>query len=73
MDASRTLSPCGTAQTLPLRFADSFPKATLWCEHATSVSDKPWYYVLIPHDAIDASVTFSALVSRCRFQAPNLN
>jgi hypothetical protein len=28
MDASRTLSPCGTAQTLPLRFADSSPQAS---------------------------------------------
>jgi type III restriction enzyme len=38
--------------------------ATIWCQHATSVSDKPWYYVLIPHDAIDASATFSSLVNR---------
>jgi single-strand DNA-binding protein len=28
MDASRTLSPCGAAQTLPLRFADSSPQAS---------------------------------------------
>jgi hypothetical protein len=28
MAASRTLSPCGTAQTLPLRFADSSPQAS---------------------------------------------
>jgi hypothetical protein len=28
MEASRTLSPCGTAQTLPLRFADSSPQAS---------------------------------------------
>ena len=47
--------------------------ATLWCQHATSVSDKPWYYVLIPHDAIDASATFSSLVRRYRIQAPNSN
>jgi hypothetical protein len=26
---------------------------------------------LIPHDAIDASTTFSSLVGRYRFQAPN--
>jgi len=47
--------------------------ATLWRQHATSVSDKQWYYVLIPHDAIDASPTFSSLVRRYRFQAPNSN
>jgi single stranded DNA-binding protein len=28
MEASRTLSPCGTAQTLPLRLADSSPQAS---------------------------------------------
>jgi single-strand DNA-binding protein len=28
MEASRTLSPCGAAQTLPLRFADSSPQAS---------------------------------------------
>jgi phosphoribosyl-dephospho-CoA transferase len=47
--------------------------ATLWCQHATSESDKHWYYVLIQHDAIDASAAFSSLVSRYRFQAPNSN
>jgi type III restriction enzyme len=36
--------------------------ATLWCQHATKVSDKPWRYVLIPHDAIDHSATFANLV-----------
>ena len=29
---------------------------------------QPWYYVLIPHDAIDASATFSSLVRRYRFR-----
>jgi type III restriction enzyme len=47
--------------------------ATLWCQHASSVSDKPWYYVLIPHDAIDATTTLGSLVRRYRFQAPNSN
>jgi type III restriction enzyme len=47
--------------------------ATIWCQDATSVSDKPWHYVLIPHDEIDASATFSSLVRRYRFQVPNLN
>jgi type III restriction enzyme len=36
--------------------------ATIWCQHATKVSDKPWRYVLIPHDAIDNSTTFANLV-----------
>ena len=36
--------------------------AKLWCQHASTVSDKPWRYVLIPHDAIDHSATFATLV-----------
>ncbi len=40
--------------------------ATLWCQHATSVSDKPWHYMLIPHDAVDASATFSSLVTKAK-------
>jgi hypothetical protein len=35
--------------------------ATLWCQHATKVSDKPWRFVLIPHDAIDHSASFVSL------------
>ena len=38
--------------------------ASLWCEHASTVSDKPWRYVLIPHDAIDQSATFRTLLQR---------
>jgi len=40
--------------------------AKLWCEHATTVSDKPWYYLLIPHDAISQSGTFASLLSLYR-------
>ena len=36
--------------------------ATLWCQHASMVSDKPWQYVLIPHDAIDHSTSFASLI-----------
>jgi type III restriction enzyme len=38
--------------------------ATLWCQHASTVSDKPWHYVLIPHDAISQSATFNNLTQR---------
>jgi type III restriction enzyme len=38
--------------------------ATLWCQHASTVSDKPWHYVLIPHDAIEHNATFSTLSRR---------
>jgi type III restriction enzyme len=38
--------------------------ATLWCQHASLVSDKPWSYVLISHDAIDHSATFNSLIQR---------
>jgi type III restriction enzyme len=43
--------------------------AAIWCSNASSVSDKPWHYVLIPHDAIDASTTFSSFVRRFTVQA----
>jgi type III restriction enzyme len=36
--------------------------ATLWCQHASTVSDKPWLYVLIPHDAINHSTSFASLI-----------
>jgi type III restriction enzyme len=38
--------------------------ATLWCQHASKVSDKPWHYILIPHDAIEHNATFSTLSRR---------
>jgi type III restriction enzyme len=40
--------------------------AALWCQHASIVSDKPWHYVLIPHDAIEHSTTFKSLIHRFR-------
>jgi type III restriction enzyme len=36
--------------------------AVLWCTHATTVSEKPWRYLLIPHDAIEHSSTFKHLI-----------
>ena len=38
--------------------------ATLWCQHASTASDKPWRYVLIPHDAIGQSSTFKNFTQR---------
>lgn len=39
-------------------------KAAEWCEHASGVSDKPWCYLLIPHDAIDESKTLTGLAAK---------
>jgi type III restriction enzyme len=36
--------------------------AIQWCGRASEVSDRPWKYALIPHDAIDISRTFSSLI-----------
>lgn len=36
--------------------------AIQWCTRASEVSDRPWKYALIPHDAIDISRTFSSLM-----------
>lgn len=38
--------------------------ATLWCQHASRVSEKPWRYLLIPHDAIELNATFLTLSNR---------
>jgi len=38
--------------------------ATTWCEHATKACEKPWKYLLIPHDAIDSAQTLAGLASR---------
>ena len=45
--------------------------ATLWCQHASTVSDKPWQYVLIPHDAIDHSASFAGLIRLYRSHPPS--
>ena len=34
-----------------------------WCERATTVSDKPWKYALLPHDQIQINRTFASLVA----------
>jgi type III restriction enzyme len=40
--------------------------ATQWCERASSVSDRPWDYVLLPHDAIQIARTFTSLIRQFR-------
>ncbi len=40
--------------------------ATQWCERASGVSDKPWHYILLPHDTIQISRTFLSLVQQYR-------
>jgi len=36
--------------------------AIQWCERASAVSDRPWQYALLPHDAIEMSRTFASLI-----------
>ncbi|HTU45822.1 MAG TPA: DEAD/DEAH box helicase family protein [Bryobacteraceae bacterium] len=38
--------------------------AVQWCKRASDVSDGPWKYALIPHDAIDISRTFASLTQQ---------
>ena len=40
--------------------------ATQWCERASSVSDRPWSYALLPHDAIQIARTFTSLIQQFR-------
>ena len=41
--------------------------AVEWCKHATeharTLGGKPWSYVLIPHDVINASATLDGLIA----------
>jgi type III restriction enzyme len=36
--------------------------ATEWCKRASSESDKPWRYVLVPHDVVQINRTFAGLI-----------
>jgi type III restriction enzyme len=36
--------------------------AIQWCERASAVSDRPWKYVLLPHDVIQINRTFASLM-----------
>jgi type III restriction enzyme len=65
----------GTGKFLcePKRAADMADKqvqekaraARRWCDRATTVSPKPWTYLLIPHDWIQESKTFSYFAANC--------
>lgn len=37
--------------------------ASEWCRNASQVTDTPWTYLLIPHDAIDESKTLAGLAA----------
>ncbi len=37
--------------------------AALWCERASKDSDKPWFYLLIPHDVISENKTLLGLAA----------
>jgi len=41
--------------------------AATWCKYATDHCDKPWAYVLIPHDQIDESKTLAGLAAAHTF------
>jgi type III restriction enzyme len=42
--------------------------AALWCNRASSVNeDKPWSYMLVPHDAILGNMTLSGLAAAHTF------
>lgn len=38
--------------------------AALWCKHASSVSRKPWHYILVPHSAVDESKSLAGLAAQ---------
>jgi hypothetical protein len=48
----------------PPRFRKRLRLRFEWCERASAVSDRPWEYVLLPHDSILINRTFASLVQR---------
>jgi type III restriction enzyme len=42
---------------------DKAKAASLWCQNATQPGDKPWFYLLIPHDAISDNKTLGGLAA----------
>ena len=38
--------------------------AAEWCKHASSVSSKPWKYLLIPHTAVDEAKSLASLAAQ---------
>ena len=38
--------------------------AAKWCENASSVSTKPWLYLLVPHTSVDESKSLAGLASQ---------
>ncbi len=42
--------------------------AAEWCKHASTVSSKPWHYLLIPHTAIDETKTLAGLAASFRLE-----
>lgn len=41
--------------------------AALWCEYASKAGDKPWSYMLVPHDAILGNMTLAGLAAAHTF------
>lgn len=43
--------------------------AAEWCQHATQAGEKPWVYLLIPHDAVDESKTLAGLAATYAYRS----
>ena len=41
--------------------------AATWCNNASTVSSKPWKYLLVPHTAIDDSQSLEGLSGRYQY------
>lgn len=60
---------CKTKRAMDMQTEDVQSKAkaaALWCQNATQVTDKPWHYLLIPHDAVTANASFRRLLADCQ-------
>jgi type III restriction enzyme len=57
--------PKRTADLNDKQVQDKARAARRWCERASTVGDKPWKYLLIPHDWIQENKTFSFFAANC--------
>lgn len=62
-DAKYLLEPKRASEMEDPEVISKAEAAALWCKRASEHGDKPWSYLLIPHDKIDESKTLSGLVA----------
>ena len=66
-DAKYLIEPKRASEMDDLEVIAKAKAAALWCRHASQHGEKPWTYLLIPHDAIDEARTLGGLITTFTF------